>query len=507
MPVPIIMPKFGFTLETCEIVRWLVKPGERVRSGDPLCEVTTDKVNMEVEATEDGTVGQILFEAGAIVPVTEVICYLLRPGETASEMRAISADQTEGGDKRATSNLRAIMPTGGASEDDSELVITAAGTEITPVARRLAEINQLDLREVQGSGPNGRIMRRDVEQAIATREIIAVGEQPNDKVNAVPAARRLATELGVDLSAVEGSGPGGRIQSADVEAAAAAHKPRLHDLDKTAILTRSVRPPTEIMSQVLPTPRPVPSGDPQETQLLARPHLMAERSPSDAPRRIVKLEGMRRTIANRLQKSFTTAPHIFLDAAIDMTQVTELRKRLKDQNKKLSVTSVLVKACGWALRRNPVLNSTLDGDEISYWNTVNIGVAVALDQGLIVPVVKGVENLSMQTIQMMTDRFVELARLNKLTLADVSEGTFTISNMGMYGVDRFTAIINPPQVAILAVGRTQMEFVPDAEGKPVAKPIMHTTLSADHRVVDGAEAARFLSDLRMVMQEPAMLAW
>lgn len=507
MPVPIIMPKFGFTLESCEIVRWLVKPGERVRSGDPLCEVTTDKVNMEVEATEDGTVGQILFEAGAIVPVTEVICYLLRPGETASEMRAITAEQAEGGDKRATGNLRAVTPAVAAAEEDSEVVISVAGTEVTPVARRLAEINQLDLSQIHGSGPNGRIMRRDVEQVIATREMVTVEGKSEDKINAVPAARLMATELGVDLSTVEGSGPGGRIQSADVKAAAAANKPRLRDLDKTAILTHSVRPPTEIMTQVPPTPRPVPSGDPHETQLLARPNLMAGRSPSDAPRRIVKMEGMRRTIANRLQKSFTTAPHIFLDAAIDMTQVTELRKRLKDQNKKLSVTSVLVKACGWALRRNPVLNSTLDGDEISYWNTVNIGVAVALDQGLIVPVVKGVEGLSMQDIQMVTDRYVELARLNKLTLADVSEGTFTISNMGMYGVDRFTAIINPPQVAILAVGRTQMEFVPDHEGNPVAKPIMHTTLSADHRVVDGADAARFLSDLRMVMQEPALLAW
>ncbi|MFQ3536298.1 MAG: dihydrolipoamide acetyltransferase family protein [Aggregatilineales bacterium] len=430
MPVPIIMPKFGFTLESCEIVQWLVREGDRVRSGDPLCEVTTDKVNMEVEATEDGIVHQILYKAGDIVPVTEVICYLLREGEVAESAAALPAQ---------------------------------SAPSATPLARRIAESNHLDLAAVQGSGRDGKIMRRDVEQAL-------------DKVRATPAARRLAAEHGVDLAQVHGTGPRGRVQGADVQAALRAgtvqtpEKPQL--LDKRA--TQPIAPP------------PIPE-------------------PPD--RRVVRLEGMRRTIAQRLQKSFQTAPHIFVEATADMSATAHLRSVLKARGAKLTVTAVLIKACAWALSQHPALNATIEGDEISYWNTVNIGVAVALEDGLIVPVIHGAERLSLQAIQQENDRLAELARQGKLTLDQVSGGTFTISNMGMFGVDRFTAIINPPQVAILAVGRIVQQFVPDQEGKPVLKPMLNLMLSADHRVVDGAHAAHFLRDLREVLETPAMLAW
>ena len=202
--------------------------------------------------------------------------------------------------------------------------------------------------------------------------------------------------------------------------------------------------------------------------------------------RIVKLEGMRKTIATRLQKSFQTAPHIFFDAQVDTAGIDALRAKLKARNEKLSVTAVLVKACAWALQRHPWLNATIDGETISLWPTVNVGVAVALENGLIVPVVHGADSLPMSAIQPKVDDLAARARTNKLTLPELADGTFTISNLGMYGVDRFTAIINPPQVAILAVGRTQRLFVPDEHDQPTLKSFMQMTLSADHRVIYGA---------------------
>jgi pyruvate dehydrogenase E2 component (dihydrolipoamide acetyltransferase) len=216
---------------------------------------------------------------------------------------------------------------------------------------------------------------------------------------------------------------------------------------------------------------------------------------------------MRRTIANRLQKSFQSAPHIFFDAQIDTTAVDSLRQRLKARNEKLSVTSLLVKACAWTLMRHSWLNATLDGEQVSLWPTANIGVAVALDAGLIVPVVHHAERLTMRDIQMKVDDLTNRARSNRLHVNDMVDGTFTISNLGMYGVDRFTAIINPPQVAILAVGRAVRQFVPDENDQPVLKSLITVTLSADHRVVDGAQAALFMQDLRMVLEDPALLAW
>jgi len=428
MPVPIIMPKFGFTLESCEIVQWLVREGDRVRGGDPICEVTTDKVNMEVEAPEDGVIHQILYKAGDVVPVTQVICYLLRPNEVAETATAAIAAES--------------------------------APSATPLARRIAESNQLDLAAVQGSGRDGKIMRRDVEQALG-------------KVRATPAARRLAAEHGVNLAEIQGTGRGGRVQGTDVQA---------------ALAQRTAEPAAPLIKR--------------DTQEMPPPNIAEH-----ADRRVVRLEGMRRTIAQRLQKSFQSAPHIFLDTTVDMSAIEALRATLKARGEKLSVTAVLIRACAWALGRNPALNATLEGDEISYWRNANIGMAVALQDGLIVPVIHRAEQLSLYTIQQEVDRLAALAREGKLTLDQVSGGTFTVTNMGMFGVDSFTAIINPPQVAILAVGRTVRSFVPDAEGKPILKPTLTMTLSADHRVVDGAHAAHFLRDLRDVIQTPSLLAW
>jgi pyruvate dehydrogenase E2 component (dihydrolipoamide acetyltransferase) len=216
---------------------------------------------------------------------------------------------------------------------------------------------------------------------------------------------------------------------------------------------------------------------------------------------------MRKTIASRLQKSYQTAPHFFVEMQVDTAGIDALRAKLKARNNKLSVTAVIVRACADALKKHPNVNATLQDDDLTLWNACNIGVAVALDQGLIVPVIHRAETLSLGATQQQLDNLTARARSNTLHVNDLVDGTFTISNLGMMGVDRFTAIINPPQVAILAVGKASRVFVPDEAGNPVVKSLMTLVLSSDHRVVDGAVAAAFLGDLKTVLEDPTLLLW
>jgi pyruvate dehydrogenase E2 component (dihydrolipoamide acetyltransferase) len=223
---------------------------------------------------------------------------------------------------------------------------------------------------------------------------------------------------------------------------------------------------------------------------------------------------MRRTIAQRLQKSYQESPHIFFEAEIDVTGAEALRatanERLGKGQLKVSLTALIARACAWALGRHPMVNARIEGDDILLLAEINLGIAVALDAaeyggGLIVPVVRDVPRKGLAQLAAEIADLAERARTNRLRPDDVAGGTFTISNLGMFGVDRFTAIINPPQAAILAVGRVRKQFVPDAADQPVARPLMSVTLSADHRIVDGAVAARFLKDLRDGLERPELM--
>lgn len=483
MPIPIILPKFGFTLESCEILNWLVQPGDQVREGDPLAEVETDKVNMEVESTADGTVFHLMYEVGDDVPVTEVVAFLLAPGEEApanwqppqqKHLNASAAPAAPAATPEpAPAPVAEPAPTNGNGTAD---------VAASPVARRMAQDNNLDLSTVSGTGPKGRITKQDVEAALVAAPA-PTAPQTNGgavklaygKVPASPAARRVAGELGVDLTTITGTGPDGRIQSDDVRAAAAA-----------------------VQSAPAPTAAPQQTAAPASAPAAPMPAQGTE---------VIPLKGMRKRIAQRMQESFRDAPHIFFDATVDMRGINALRARLKQQDQKLSVTSIVVKACAWALMQHPMMNATLEGENITLWGDAHIGVAVALDNGLIVPVVHHADKLSLRQIQAKVGELAKRARDGKLTPDDMQNGTFTVSNLGMYGVDRFTAIVNPPQVGIIAVGRTVNQFVPDENGEPVVVPQMNITVSADHRVVDGAQVAQFIGDLRTVLEDPMLLAW
>jgi pyruvate dehydrogenase E2 component (dihydrolipoamide acetyltransferase) len=322
----------------------------------------------------------------------------------------------------------------------------------TPVAQRIAAEHDLPLEDIEGTGVSGRITKADVEAAVS-------------RVRATPAARRIARERGVTLEGVAGSGPRGRVQAADVEAA-------------------------------------------------IFPKALSFREGEDEVE-IVPLTGMRRTIAERMTYSAQAAPHITLTVEADMTGAqalrAELNARAAEQGQpRLSITAILVKACAWALIRHRWVNASLHDDEVHLHRSAHIGVAVALKEGLIVPVIRYAETLGLGTIAARLADLTERAQAGTLLPGDVSGGTFTLSNLGMYGVRQFTAILNPPQSAILAVGSiAKRHIIVEREGQDIAviRPMMDMTLSADHRVLDGAVAARFLQDLVDVLEHPNLLLW
>jgi pyruvate dehydrogenase E2 component (dihydrolipoamide acetyltransferase) len=455
MAKPVIMPKLGFTQDSSEIVRWLKNAGDAVEKGDPIAEVTTDKVNMEVEAPATGILDGIRFEVGAVVPVTEVIAYIRAANEPPLEGRAAAIVPAQAAQMPAQESVPAVETPAVPPETQA--------SRVTPVAAKLAEAKGIDVNLVRGTGPGGRITKQDVE---AFEPESAPGDR---KVRAVPAARKIAGDLGIDLRDVQGSGPRGRVQSADVRAEQARR------------------------AQTSTTPAARPAIETAQADIL----------------KTIPLTGMRFTIATRMQKSSQEAPHITFDADIDATAAEALRSRanalLSEGQPRISLTAIIVKACAWALKRHPLVNSRLDGQQVLLLKPVNIGIAVALEEGLIVPVVSDADQKGLTAIAADIAEAADRARKGRLRIEDLSGGTFTVSNLGMFGVDRFTAIINPPETAIVAIGRVTKRLVPDEQGQAVVRPMMTATLSADHRVVDGAEAARFLSDVRQTIEHPELL--
>lgn len=449
----IIMPKLGFTMTESTIVQWLKQEGDAVTQGEPIAEITTDKVNMEVEAPEDGILAGFKFHEGDTVSVTEVIAYVLKPGESLPKETGRLGSRDDG---RPTTRSQAPAT-------------SSQPPAATPIAARMATELGIDLTSVKGSGPAGRITREDITafvEALPSNPSVSapVG---NGRVRATPNARRLARKADVDLVNVTGTGPNGRVQGDDVRAAV-------------------------------------------ETVTSAIPIVNSQLAMVNPPRSL-PYTGMRKTIGTRLQHSYQQVPHITLDVDVDTSGAEALRARanasLKAGATKIGLTAIITKACAWALQRHPLLNSQLDeaAGVITLLDEINIGIAVALENGLIVPVIHQANTKGIGQIAADISDLSARAKANKLKAHDIQGGTFSISNLGMFGVDRFTAIINPPETAILAVGASKPTFVPDANGQPVLRPMLTLRLSADHRVIDGAVAAQFLADVRAAIESPALM--
>ena len=413
MATEVKLPRLGQGMESGTIVRWLKTEGEPVKRREPLYELDTDKVTQEVEAEADGVLLKILVDAGE-VDVGTTIAVIGAEGED------VSVAESPDGDSASPTHAEPSPP---------------------PVARE-----------------EGTPETSDSTLSGTSAQSAAGGVGATGRVKASPLARRIARERGVDLSTVVGTGPDGRIVAEDVEQAAA-------------------------------TPAPA-----------------APAAGAAADVEVVQLTSVRKTIARRLTEAWT-APAFQLGVSADMTEALALRERLVERvaedDVKPTVNDVLVKLAAAALMRHPAVNAVFTGEEIHRYPTANVGVAVAAPAGLVVPVLRSAERLTIQEIARVRADLVTRARDGKLALQDFEAGTFTISNLGMFGVEQFVAVLNPPQVAILAVGAVKQEAVV-VDGEIDVAPMLHMTLTCDHRAIDGAEGADFLRTLVALVEEPAL---
>ncbi len=449
MPTPFIMPKMDMDQETVTINEWLKKEGETVQKGEPVVMIETDKITSEVEAPASGTLTRVKYGSNEDVPVTQVIAYILEEGETEADL-----PQEE---KAANTEPQAEKVV---KQDESTSTAEERQKPATPVAERMAKAEDIDLSKVPASGE--KITKEDVEAYLGGLESV----KPRVETPATPAARRIANEKGLDLSEISGSGPRDRVQAADVRSAATSPAARAKPSGKTAI------------------------PQPGET---------------------IQLAGMRKRIAERMTTSYQSTPHIYLTVEADMTEAENSRQRMnqlaeQEDSPSISMTAYLVRVVAWALKRHPYLNAGLENDEIKIWQDIHIGIATALEEGLIVPVIHDVGHQTAKEINECLRYLTRQARAGKLTRDEIQGGTFTISNLGMYGIESFTAIINPPQSAILAVGTIKRKpMVIDNTDTIAVRPMMKMTLAADHRVVDGAVAAEFMADLVKALETPELL--
>ena len=407
MATEVILPRLGQGMESGTIVRWLKSEGEPVQKGEPLFELDTDKVTQEVEAETSGVLLRIAVAEGE-VPVGETVAFIGEEGEEAPA----SAEKPAEAPKREPER-----------EDGRE------------AAAEVAE------RQEQPSAPSGT---------------------SNGRIKASPLARRIARERGIELAQIRGTGPDGRIVAEDVERAEAA-------------------------------PAPEPASN----------RLLLAQSPAGEVQRI-PVTSIRKTIARRLTQAWEV-PVFQLQASADMTRVNALVARLRerDPDVRVTVTDVLTKVCAAALMRHREVNAEWTDEAILLHPSANVGIAVAAPQGLIVPVVRSAERLSLQEIATVRTDLVGRARDNKLRAEDLEGGTFTISNLGMFAVESFTAVLNPPQAAIVAVGATEERAVA-VEGELVVRPMVTLTATFDHRAVDGAPAAAFLQTLKEGLEDPGL---
>ncbi len=427
MAIPIQMPKLSDTMEEGLILKWLKREGDRVQPGEVLAEVETDKANMELEAFDEGTLLKILVEAGQRVPVGAPIAVLGEPGEDISGILA-----------------------------ELSVALAAKAKE----AEKSPETGTAEKVEVSVAG---------VSAELAPAEEVKVAAAPG-KVKASPLARKLALEHGLDLRGVQGSGPEGRIVKRDVEALLA---------QRGAAETT-----TTPEGSLQPASQPVAATEDYE----------------DIP-----LSMMREAVAKRMVQSKAPVPHFYLTVEVDMDALVELRESLKDVGDvKISYNDIIVKAVALNLRRHPEVNASFQGNVIRRYKRVHVGVAVAVEEGLITPVVRDCDGKSLGQIARELRELSERARQRKLRPEEYTGATFTVSNLGMYGIEAFSAVINPPEGAILAVGAI-VEKPVVKEGAIVVGHRARLTLSCDHRVIDGATGAQFLMDLKQMLENPLSL--
>ena len=471
-----LMPQPGSTMEEGTILKWHKQEGDTVAKGEILLEVETDKASVEIEAETDGVVRKILAAENETVPVKQPIAILGTAEEPIDALLAQAGLAVAPG----VANPAPSAPATAAPTAARAVTVTAPSVGATvnggrvflsPRARRVADEHGIPAAALagRGTGVEGRVVERDVLAYLETQQAESVTEAVRPAPRATPLAARIADDLGINLGDLTTGLPGSRVRSEDVLRHA-----------------ESNRPPVEAVSA------PVAAAS----------------SPSEGTT-VLPLVGMRKRIADNIVKSAFSAPHVTLTIEVDMTAATEFRARLlpeieKAYGTRVTYTDILVKAVARALGEHPLLNAALVGNEIHLYTQKNIGVAVALDEGLVVPVLKEADKKSLGAVSAELKQMVERCRAGKFSPEDLSGGTFSITNLGAFGIEVFDPVIVPPQAAILGVCRIAEKPVV-VNKEVVIRSMMNLCLSFDHRVLDGAPASRFLQRLKELLENPLLI--
>jgi pyruvate dehydrogenase E2 component (dihydrolipoamide acetyltransferase) len=445
MAVEVTMPRLSDSMEEGTILRWLKSVGDEVKRGEELVEIETDKANMIYEATDEGTLVEIVAQEGDTLPIGEVIARIGDAGEVKGDGRPSAPKEKKEKPEKEPEPER------------------QPSREAEP-AQREAE-------------------REPARPATAER---AAAPSTDGRVKASPVARRMAGELGVELAGVQGSGPGGRIIKADVEAAASRGAP--------------AAPP----SPARETPRPR-----EPVAAAAREAPSPETAKGEVE--VVELNRLQQTVARRMSESKATVPHFYLSMDIDMSEAVKMRGQLKqvveEGRPAPTYNDMVVKACGLALREFPRANGAYRDGKVELYSRVNVGIAVAGRDALVVPTIFDADRKSLGEVAVEARELAGKVREGTVTPPELSGGTFTVSNLGMYGIDNFSAVINPPQAALLAVGAVAAKpVVDDVSGAIVSRQLMGVTLACDHRILYGADGAQFLARVRDLLQQPLSLS-
>ena len=464
MAVEVIMPKAGSEMEEGEIVQWFKQEGDEVKEGEILLEIVTDKVNMEVEAEASGTLLKIVHPAGSVVPVVQTIAWIGQAGEAVPGAGAAPAAV-------ATPVEETVVETKVEATPAQEVVVfDNSGLRATPAARAYARENGIDLSQVKGTGAKGRVHKDDV-----------VDYKLNAKAKISPLAARIAEVEGINTDGIVGTGPKGKIMKADV----------------LSVLNGSASEAAASASEVAAPASAKSAKAPNENQW--------------GVVETVPMSPMRKVISKRMSESYFSAPTFVVNVEVDMTELLALRKKVVDAiieetGKKATVTDFISLAVIKSLMKHPYVNASLSSDEKEMYlhHYVNLSIAVGMDSGLVVPVIKGADKMSLKELVVASKEITTKALAGKLKPDEMADSTFTISNLGMYGVKSFVPIINQPNTAILGVSATVQKPVV-LNGEVTVRPIMTLTLTADHRVVDGLEGAKFMKTLKEAIENPLSL--
>jgi pyruvate dehydrogenase E2 component (dihydrolipoamide acetyltransferase) len=426
------MPKFGETMTEGTIFNWIAEEGDQIEIGDPLFEIETDKASLEVEAEEAGILAKILVKENETAPIGDLVAVIAEEGEDIDSLDFGSESSKESSEEKSSEKVEKEVK-------KTEKTIRAEGEKIkaSPAAKRLAKEKDIELKDVQPGEGRDAVIEADVRDYINTH-----------LPSATPTAEKKAAAKGIDLSSIEGTGAGGRVQSSDVD----------------SYTVESVEADQEI-----------------------------------------PFTGLRKVISRRMAQSFQEVPQVTTTVKVDMKEIKELREEIKEISEEhISYTDILILVASRMLKKYPKINSHISQDSMIVKSNINIGIAVDVPDGLVVPVIKNVGRKNLEEIAKERKVLVDKAREGKLNNDDLSGGTFTITNLGGFETEIFTPIVNQPEAAILGVGQISDEVVP-VNGEAVIRPMLWLSMAYDHRAVDGAPAAEFLQKIKSALENPVSL--